>query len=428
MIISLQLTVFSQFAGGTGTEEDPWLIRTASNLDSIRYFLGTDHTDKYFLQTENIDLGVTPWNVGSGWIPIGNESLPFMGHYEVFKAYEGYKYVYYYEIHNIQILDSLLNNAGLFGVTNNAKIKNVQLILGKITGKNACGSLIGNSTNSTIYNCTAASCEVIGYENNIGGLIGTSIADSIAVSCSDLYYYTPAKVNGLDYVGGLIGNCSSTISNSYSNSPVDGNNSIGGFIGSVSNANILNCYSEGQVTGIDLLGGFIGSGDSTLITHSYWDINTSGQNESVYGEGRPSIEMHNWIISDSTYVDWDFTNIWNISYDNHGSSIPRFYRNLYVGIEDKPIFPESIMLEQNYPNPFNPTTKISYTLPNGFLYNVKLQIFNTNGELVKSLVNKKQYSGTYSVDFNASDLNSGVYFYSLKTANFVTTKKMILLK
>ncbi len=432
IIISIQLIVFSQFADGTGTVEDPWLIRTASNLDSIRYFLGADHADKYFLQAENIDLGVAPWNDDSGWIPIGNESLPFMGHYEVSKAYEGYKYVYYYEIQNILIRDSLLNNAGLFGVTNNSKIKNVQLTLGEITGNNSCGSLIGSSMNTTIYNCTAASCEVIGYGNNIGGLIGTSTGDSITVCCSDLYYdfswYEPAEVNGIDYVGGLIGYCKSTISNCYSHSPVGGNSSVGGFVGSVSNANILNSYSVGEVNGIDYVGGFVGSGDSTSVIHSYWGIEASGQSESTYGEGRPGEEMWNWIISDSTYVDWDFDNIWNRSYVTHGPAIPRFYRNLYVGIDVHSTFPNTTVLEQNYPNPFNPITKISYTLPNGFLDNVKLQIFNTKGELVKSLINEKQNSGLYSVDFNASGLNSGMYFYSLKTANSATTKKMILLK
>ena len=427
-ILFLQLIVFSQFAGGSGTEEDPWLIRIPENLDSIRYFLGSEHADKYFKQISSIDLGVAPWNEGKGWIPIGSDSLEFMGHYEVEIYYDWNGYDYYYEIWNMSINDSLLDNAGLFGIIRNATIKNVQLVYGIILGKSSCGSLIGSSMSSTIYNCTAASCEVIGYENNIGGLIGTSIADSIAVSCSDLYYYEPAKVNGLDYVGGLIGSCSSTISNCYSNSPVGGNNSIGGFVGSVNNANILNCYSEGQVTGIDLLGGFIGSGDSTLVIHSYWDIESSGLNESIYGEGRPSIEMHNWIISDSTYVDWDFINIWNRSYDNHGSSIPRFYRNIYVGIEEKPTLPKSILLEQNYPNPFNPTTKLTYTLPNGFYDNVKLQIFNTKGELVKKLVNKKQSAGIHTVNFNASNFNSGMYFYTLEANGISITKKMVLTK
>ncbi len=431
LVFTFQIVLLAQFAGGSGTEEDPWQIRTPENLDSIRYFTGPEHADKYFFQTALIDLGVSPWNEGKGWIPIGNDSLEFMGNYKVeISGYTHHDYDYYYEIGNMLINDSLLNNVGLFGVTKNATIKNVQLILGEIIGNNTCGSLIGSSTNSIIYNCTVASCEVTGYENNIGGLIGTSTEDSISVSCTEGWWgMISGTINGIDCIGGLIGNCRSTISNCYSHSPVEGNSSVGGFVGTVSNANILNCYSVGEVTGTNLYGGFIGSGDSTIVTHSYWDIESSGQNESAYGEGRPSIEMNNWVISDSTYVDWDFVNIWNRSYGNHSSVIPRFYRNIYVGIDEhETIIPQSTVLDQNYPNPFNPSTSISYIIPNGYYDNVKLQIFNTKGELVETLVNKKQNSGKYSVEFNASDLNSGMYFYSLKTLNSSTTKKMILLK
>ena len=86
----------------------------------------------------------------------------------------------------------------------------------------------------------------------------------------------------------------------------------------------------------------------------------------------------------------------------------------------------SYYLYQNYPNPFNPTTRISYNVGEpGF---VQLKVYNVLGVEVATLVNEQQYSGNYSIDFGASDLSSGVYFYSLTVNNFTQTRKMILEK
>jgi len=88
--------------------------------------------------------------------------------------------------------------------------------------------------------------------------------------------------------------------------------------------------------------------------------------------------------------------------------------------------PSDYSLSQNYPNPFNPSTKISFTLPSSS--NVSLKVFNTIGQEVSELVNENLQPGKYSTDFNASKLSSGIYFYTLMTNNFNTTKKMILIK
>ncbi|NOR45835.1 MAG: T9SS type A sorting domain-containing protein, partial [Candidatus Delongbacteria bacterium] len=230
-------------------------------------------------------------------------------------------------------------------------------------------------------------------------------------------------------IGGFIGYSSSVIDNCFSWAPVEGNSSVAGFIGHSINTNIINCYSVGNVEGSENTSGFIGIGDSTTVNSSYWLIR-SGLTDD-YAEGRTWTEMSTvYGTNDSTYIDWDFENIWNRYYANLGpSGPPIFYIGGIVGIEDhEATLPSTIVLEQNYPNPFNPSTKISYLIPNGYSDNVKLQIFNTKGELVKTLVNKKQNSGKYNIEFNALDLNSGMYFYTLKTLNSVTTRKMILLK
>ncbi len=88
--------------------------------------------------------------------------------------------------------------------------------------------------------------------------------------------------------------------------------------------------------------------------------------------------------------------------------------------------PDDYDLSQNYPNPFNPSTIITYQLPkSGF---VSLKVFDVLGNEVAKLVDENKQSGSYEVVFNASNLPSGVYFYTLNTGDFVSTKKMLLIK
>lgn len=89
-------------------------------------------------------------------------------------------------------------------------------------------------------------------------------------------------------------------------------------------------------------------------------------------------------------------------------------------------FPESFVLNQNYPNPFNPNTQIIYQLPKNEF--VTLKIFDILGKEIATLVNEEKLSGTYSINFNAKDLSSGIYFYSIRARNFFQVRKMILAK
>ncbi len=83
-------------------------------------------------------------------------------------------------------------------------------------------------------------------------------------------------------------------------------------------------------------------------------------------------------------------------------------------------------LAQNYPNPFNPTTVISFTIPKES--NVKLSVFNVLGEKVATLINEVKNSGTYKINFNGSNLASGIYVYRLEAGGFTSSKKMLLIK
>ncbi len=83
-------------------------------------------------------------------------------------------------------------------------------------------------------------------------------------------------------------------------------------------------------------------------------------------------------------------------------------------------------LQQNFPNPFNPNTTISYSIPENQF--VKILVFDLLGNEVINLVNENKQAGFYSVQFNASNLSSGIYFYNLITEKYIQTKKLILLK
>ena len=100
-----------------------------------------------------------------------------------------------------------------------------------------------------------------------------------------------------------------------------------------------------------------------------------------------------------------------------------------VGVDNEDfenIIIDEFKLSQNYPNPFNPSTKISFQIPNNEL--VTLKIYDVVGQEVKTLVNKEMQKGKYDIDFNASQLSSGIYFYRIQAGKFIDTKKLILLK
>ena len=126
--------------------------------------------------------------------------------------------------------------------------------------------------------------------------------------------------------------------------------------------------------------------------------------------------------------------------------------DINLGYEDN--LPTQFLLFQNYPNPFNPTTTIKYTIPStsvisnplegersqdlnnieifpsgrNDLLEVNLSVFDVLGRKVETLVNRPQNPGTYQVDFNASSLSNGVYYYRLTFGTFTKTMKMIVLK
>jgi len=138
----------------------------------------------------------------------------------------------------------------------------------------------------------------------------------------------------------------------------------------------------------------------------------------IEGHGS-TIKEHNYFFTDKNVLPGDYQyKLKQIDYDGSFE-----YSNI---IDIKVSGPTHFSLEQNYPNPFNPSTTIEYSIPESG--NVKLYVYNSLGEEVETLVNEEKPAGSYEVNFNASELASGIYFYQLRSGAFTQTKKMILIK
>lgn len=145
----------------------------------------------------------------------------------------------------------------------------------------------------------------------------------------------------------------------------------------------------------------------------------------------------NWSTIGTIKASGNSTNPINYSFIDEGISNSTYYYRLkqvdYDGtftfsntVEIKGQVLNQFVLGQNYPNPFNPTTKINYTIP--FDSKVTISVYSVTGELVKELVNDFVSAGTYSIDFDGSELTSGMYLYSMKAGEFTKTNKMLLVK
>jgi hypothetical protein len=289
----------SEFEGGSGTESDPYLVANADQLDKVR-----DYLDAHFKQVANIDLGVSPWNDGEGWEPIGGWLDGLSGSYDgngymienLTIDYEGYS-----------MYQSLFQELESGGLIENVILKNVD-----ITGNSMVGALVAYQRSGEIRNCSVEG--TVRAKNNVGGLVAQS--EGLIFGSFSEGLLQAIEINGNNYYfGGLVGRTagSSEIYNSYSTSEVSGDNTVGGLVGNAWGNSINNCYSTGKVSGIDNLGGLIGKKSDTMdVNYSYWDTETSGLGTSAGGTGYPTSAMIKSTNSVQIYVDWDFNTIWEI--------------------------------------------------------------------------------------------------------------------
>jgi hypothetical protein len=184
-----------------------------------------------------------------------------------------------------------------------------------------------------------------------------------------------------------------------------------------------------------------------------FDTNKKSLNEAITFTSAPALPTQviadNWDVNVTTKAEMDqgtdpigktpfdfgySTSAQSYTYASGGQPLGDIsWFGMAVGVSDQPgsALPENYKLFQNYPNPFNPATTITYQIAKET--NVKLAIYNSLGQLVKTLVNSNQSAGNYSISWDGTNelgtkVSSGIYLYRINTSGFTSVKKMIMLK
>jgi len=261
------------YGGGAGTLDDPYLIYTAEELNTIG--LSFCDRDKHFKLMTDIDLsGLDGKDGRPAFNIIGtSDDNAFTG------VFDGNGYT----ILHLSIAGE--DNVGLFGyLGSGAEVRDMAIVDVNITSAYSAGGLVGRNGGIVTQCYSTGAVSSTGEHSAVGGLIGLN--GGTVSRC-----YSTAAVNGISNVGGLVGYNSGTVTHCYSTAVVSGSDSVGGLVGQQNHAaSVTHCYSKGPVNGTSSVGGLVGSSDSGIL-HSVWDMETSGLLGSVGGVGLTTDEM-----------------------------------------------------------------------------------------------------------------------------------------
>jgi len=290
------------FAGGNGSESDPWQIATPEHLNNVRYFIGAGN---HFIQIADIDLNVAPWNMNAGWVPIGLVSGDIYS-YQQSEAFNGTFDGGGYSISNLFISSwNFPAQNGLFAFLGlNATVKNVNLVNVNLDGFAPMGPIAAYN-DGIIQGCRAGGL-IFGGQSNTGGIAGTN--NGTISKC-----YSNCDISGGTNVGGLVGWnwTDATLSDAYTDSEVNGGNICGGIVG-WNDGTIERCYTS-NTAAIDYPGGFVGpicsgfGGGGTKIS-AYWHVNAYGLTEPSGDDGKTTSQMQ----QQATFIGWNFATVWGI--------------------------------------------------------------------------------------------------------------------
>lgn len=365
---------------GFGIKTNPYLIEDAKDLKLLaeKVNSGTTYEKTYFKQTADIDLNNEPWTPIGTVINNGKDAKPFKGTFDG----DGYK------ITNLKVTGNS-NNAGLFGYTQDATIKNCN-VTGEVKGFNDVGGIVGNADGKTqILSCSFRG-DVTGEDSYIGGIAGS--ARGTIKNC-----YALADVTArIEIAGGIAGYAYHvTIENCYYSGNVPAGNSAGGIAGFVSGSTIKNCVSLAKsVTDGDCVNRIVGDVsrvENVTLTSNY------GYNRTklvVYGkEGYADIDTTDVKQGTTVFVskgklmtdvqkneafDWNGfdTTIWSIPTEAY--KLPSLHGGEYP---DLPTLPSKDLTIDKTPQHF--TTR---NIGNGFVVKV-----TSEGTLNESIEFTKEY-------------------------------------
>jgi len=367
----------SLFAGGSGTEADPYELSSPDALGSVSLAPNASYE-----LTADLDLA------GVSHDPIGTAATPFNG------SFDGNGYT----IANLTIDRPGEDNVGLFGyVGTNGTVANVTIgdatvtgdsnvgglvgetsgtitgssVTGRITGNESVGGLAGangvesdDTAGGTIESSTASATVTVNASatapTQLGGLVGQNYQGTIttsnatgdvqagdATSVGGLVGYTSGtggsavvnvsyatgNVTGSERLGGIAGTTiNATITQTYATGGVNGSTDLGGLVGNVTgrNSEVVYAYAVGPVTGNSSVGGLVGTTtDNPRVANSYWDVETTGQDNSAglrEFSGRTTAEMTGPSVRESLGL-FDFDATWDVLISNGTVSYPSLQAN-----------------------------------------------------------------------------------------------------
>ena len=166
----------------------------------------------------------------------------------------------------------------------------------------------------------------------------------------------------------------------------------------------------------------------SLVLHLLSNQIVYAQNQipvSVISSGGEKTSSANYTLS-GTIAETFIGKSTNASHQGYAGFWYVYKQTTITAVEDEESIPTSFELEQNYPNPFNPFTIIKFGLPERS--NVLIKIYDILGGEVLTFINEEMEAGWYKKAFNASAYSSGIYLYRIQAGNYISTKKMILIK
>jgi len=272
LVKNARFAIGTPFASGSGTQDSPFGIETADQLDAIRGdYLGTPGNGYYFIQIADIDMSETDY--ATDWIPVGDATTPFCG------SYDGQNYT----ISHLTIV-SATSDTALFGVTHSATLSNITLDEASVTGDYHTAILAGFTQWSAVSNCSASGTLEVAYRS--GGLIAQNGTGTIADCTSDVIIHSPQR----GFLGGLLAvNQNGTVTNCQAKSTITQNDAgyqgYGGFIAyQYEDSYLINCHANTVInTTGQIAGGFIGTNSGRIESCSASaTINTSQQSNGGF--------------------------------------------------------------------------------------------------------------------------------------------------
>jgi hypothetical protein len=361
-------------------------------------------------------------------------------------------------------------------------------VTGNITGNNYVGGIIGYNTPSSSSSSIENSYSMVDI-NRASGATGNYFGTFIGANnhnCTINKCYSTGSVN---YAGtssptdkGFIGyDAGGTYTNNFWNSETSNQSTATGATAkTTTEMKDVDTFTDETTSGLAAAWDFETNPNDDVANANYWDIDPTG----VYNSGYPFLNFENGsevglpvelttftaeVVGYKVILTWetatevsnykfeiektsderDWNKIGTIKGAGNSNSIKQYsfedninltgilkYRLKQIDIDGQFQYsdeieisvtaPKSYVLEQNSPNPFNPSTNISFTIPEAGL--VKINIYNILGEIVYELVNENLDVGNYNYQFDANNLPSGIYIYSISVNEFRDVKKMNLLK